>query len=144
VRIIPRYPENLAPRPFTALIDDEVVEQPQETRLLKEGEHSLVIISNDYRNESRRFVIERGKILDLSIPLRDTTPLVYFEAPDNALILFDGETVDPSRQPISVEPGPHEVQFQVGDYSMVKSLTVLRGKTYRVALAVDLSVSESD
>jgi hypothetical protein len=144
VRIIPRYPENLARRPFTTLIDDQVVEQPQETRLLKEGEHSLVIISNDYRNESRRFVIERGKILDLNISLRDTIPLVYFEAPDNALILFDGQAVDPSRQPISADPGPHEVEFQMGDYSMVKPLTVLRGKTYRIALAVDLSVTESD
>jgi hypothetical protein len=144
VRIILRYPEDPARHPFTTLIDDEVVEQPQETRLLKEGEHSLVIISNDYRNESRRFVIERGKILELSIPLRDTIPLVYFEAPDNALILFDNKAVDSSRQPISADPGIHEVQFQMGDYTVVKPLTILRGKTYRIALAVDISVSESD
>jgi hypothetical protein len=144
VRILLRYPEHLPRRPFTALIDDEVAEQPQDTRLLKEGEHSLVIISEDYRNESRRFVIERGKILELSIALRDTIPLVYFEAPDNALIFFDDEAVDSSRQPISADPGPHEVQFRMGDYTMVKALTVRRGKTYRVALAVDVSVSETD
>jgi hypothetical protein len=144
VRIIPRYPENLARRPFTTLIDDEVVERPQDTRLLKEGEHSLVIISNDYRNESHRFVIERGKILELGVTLRDTIPLVYFEAPDNALILFDGQAVDSNSQPISAEPGLHELQFQMGDYTMVKPITILRGKTYRIALAVDISVSESD
>jgi hypothetical protein len=144
VRITPQYPEHLARHPFTTLIDDEVVERPQEIRLLKEGEHSLVIISNDYRNENRRFVIERGKILELAIALRDIVPLVYFEAPDNALIFFDNEAVDSSRQPISVDPGLHEVQFQIGDYIMVKPLTVYRGKTYRIALAVDVSVSESD
>ncbi|MDR0597606.1 MAG: hypothetical protein LBG14_03775 [Treponema sp.] len=144
VRIIPRYPEHLGQRPFTALIDDAVVERLQETRLLKEGQHSLVIISDDYRNESRRFLIERGKILDLIILLQDTVPLVYFEAPDNALIFFDNEAVDSSRQPMSVEPGLHEVHFQMGDYTMVKSLTVRRGKTYRIALDVDLSISESD
>jgi hypothetical protein len=144
VRILPRYPEHLGRRPFTTLIDDAVVERPQDTRLLKEGEHSLVIISDDYRNESRRFVIERGKILELSIVLQDTVPLVYFEAPDNAVIFFDNDPVDNRRQPISADPGLHEVRFQLGDYTMVKSLTILRGKTYRVALAVDLSVSEDD
>ena len=144
VRIIPRYPEDLARRPFTTLIDDEVVERPQDTRLLKEGEHSLVIISDDYRNESRRFVIERGKILELGIALQDTIPLVYFEAPDNALIFFDNEAVNNSRQPISADPGPHEVRFQMGDYTMVKTLSIRRGKTYRIALAVDVSISESD
>jgi hypothetical protein len=144
VRIIPRYPEHLAPRPFTALIDDVLVERPQDARLLKEGEHSLVIISNDYRNESRRFVIERGKILDLTVVLQDTVPLVYFEAPDNALIFFDNEAVDGSRQPLVADPGLHEVRFQMGDYTVIKSLTIYRGKTYRVVLAVDVSISESD
>jgi hypothetical protein len=144
VRIIPRYPEHLAPRPFTTLIDDEVVERPQDTRLLKEGEHHMVIVSNDYRNESRRFVIERGKILELTIALQDTVPLMYFEAPDNALIFFDGEAVDGSRQPLAADPGVHEVRFQMGDYIVIKSLTIHRGKTYRVALAVDVDVSISE
>jgi hypothetical protein len=144
VRIIARYPEHLAPRPFTTLIDDNVVERPQDTRLLKEGEHHLAIISNDYRNESRRFVIERGKILELAIALQDTIPLVYIEAPDNALIFFDNEAVDSSRQPLVADPGLHEVRFQMGDYTVVKSLTIHRGKTYRVALDVDVSISEND
>jgi hypothetical protein len=144
VRILFRYPENLVRRPLTALIDDEVAERPQDIRILKEGEHNLAIISNDYRNESRRFIIERGKILDLSIALRDTVPLVYFEAPDNAVIFFDDREVDSSRQPISAEPGAHEARFQVGGYTMVKPITVLRGKTYRIALALDISVSESE
>jgi hypothetical protein len=144
VRINPRYPEHLARRPFTTLIDDEVVERPQDTRLLKEGEHHLVIISNDYRNESRRFIIERGKILELGITLQDTVPLVYFEAPDNALIFFDNEAVHSSRQPLTADAGLHEVRFQMGDYTVVKPLTIHRGKTYRVALAVDVSISETE
>jgi hypothetical protein len=144
VRISTRYPEQLAGRPFTVLIDDEVVDKPQEARLLKEGEHHLMILSNDYRNESRRFLIERGKILDLDITLQDTTPLVIFEAPENALVFFDNEAVENSRQPLAVEPGLHEVRFQMSDYSLVKPLTVQRGKTYRVVLAVDVNISESE
>jgi hypothetical protein len=144
VRITLRYPEQLPGRPLTVLIDDEAAERLQEARLLKEGEHRLVIISNDYRNENRRFLIERGKTLDRTIALQDTIPLVFFEAPENARIFFDNEAVDPNAQPLAVEPGLHEVRFRMSDYSVVKPLTIQRGKTYRVALEVDVSVSESE
>jgi hypothetical protein len=145
VRITTRFPPGQLPRrPFTVLIDDEVVDQPEQARLLKEGEHHLVIISNDYRNENHRFLIERGKILDLTITLKDTIPLIFFEAPENARIFLDNEPVDTGLQPITAEPGLHEVRFQISDYSIVKPLTIQRGKTYRVALAVDVFISESD
>jgi hypothetical protein len=144
VKINARYPEQLPGRPFTVLIDDEVIDNPQEERLLKEGEHHLLILSDDYRNESRRFLIERGKILDRVIGLQDPTPLVIFEAPENALIFFDGKLIPPNSGPIPVEPGNHEVQFRVSDYSIIRSLTVQKGKTYRAALAVDVTISETE
>jgi hypothetical protein len=144
VRVMLRYPEQLPGRPVTVLIDDEVAEKPQEARLLKEGEHRLVIISNDYRNENRRFLIERAKTLALTITLQDTTPLVFFEAPESARIFFDNEAVESGAQPLAAEPGLHEVRFQMSDYSVVKPLTIQRGKTYRVAMEVDVSVSESE
>jgi hypothetical protein len=144
VRLIPRYPENLRDRPFTVLIDDLVIENPGEERMLKEGEHHLVILSNDYRNENRVFVVERGKIMDLTITLQDPTPLIIFEAPENALIFFDNLPVVSPQNPKPVEPGVHEVKFQLSDYSIVKSLVVQKGKTYRVSMAVDVQVSESD
>jgi hypothetical protein len=144
VRLIPRYPENLRNRPFTVLIDDLVIENPGEERLLKEGEHHLVILSNDYRNENRVFIVERGKTLELAITLQDSTPVVIFEAPENAVIFFDNHPVVSPGSPMPAEPGVHEVKFQLSDYSIVKSLAVQRGKTYRVSMAVDVQVSESD
>jgi hypothetical protein len=143
VYIVPRYPENLPDRPFTALIDDEVVERLQEERLLREGEHHLTIISNDYRNESRVFHVERGKIQPLTITLQDPTPLVIFEGPDNARIFFDNQPVN-SPGPLPVEPGLHEVRFQLSDYAIIKTLSVQRGKTYRLSLAIDMIIQESD
>jgi hypothetical protein len=144
VKINARYPEQLPGRPFTVLIDDEVIDNPQEERILKEGEHHLLILSDDYRNESRRFLIERGKILDLVIGLQDPTPLIIFEAPENASIFFDGRLIPHNSGPVPAEPGIHEVQFRVGDYSVVRSLTVQKGKTYRAALAVDVTISETE
>ncbi|MDR1410591.1 MAG: hypothetical protein LBI91_00125 [Spirochaetaceae bacterium] len=143
VRVVPRYPDNLPDKPFTLLIDDEVIDRPREEQVLREGEHHLLILSNDYRNESRVFMVERGRILELGISLQDPTPLIIFEAPENARIYFDNAPVDPGR-PLPVEPGPHEVRFQLSDYAVVKPILVQKGKTYRVAMAVDLTVTETD
>jgi hypothetical protein len=144
VRLSPRYPEQLPGKPFTVLIDDMVIENPSEERLLKEGEHHLMILSDDYRNESRRFVVERAKVLDLAIELQDPTPLMVFEGPENAKIFLDDRPVSYTMGPVPLEPGLHEVKFQVGDYTIAKTVTVQRGKTYTMALTVDLNVSESE
>ena len=144
VKLSPRFPEQLRGKPFTVLIDDVLIENLAEERLLKEGEHHLVILSDDYRNESRRFVVERAKTLDLIVELHDPTPLIVFEGPENALIFLDNTPVLRKREPVPVEPGIHEAKFQVGDYTLIKSLSIVRGKTYRVALAVDINVLESE
>jgi hypothetical protein len=143
VYIIPRYPENLSNRPFTVLIDDEVVDRPHEERVLREGEHHLVILSNDYRNESRVFLVERSKVTALTITLQDPTPLVFFEGPENARIFFDNQPVNVPG-PLAAEPGSHEVRFQLSDYAIIKTFSIQRGKTYRLSLAIDLVIQESD
>ena len=139
-----RYPNNLQGRPLSVLIDDRVIDNPKEERLLKEGEHHLVILSEDYRNLSRVFVVERAKTLELTVELQDTTPLVIFEYPENARVYLDNVYLPNPRNPQPVEPGVHEVRFQVSDYTIIRPITVQKGKTYRVALAVDVNISESE
>jgi hypothetical protein len=139
-----RYPEQLPGKPFTVLIDDAVIEKPAGERLFKEGEHHLVILSDDYRNENRRFLVERARTLDLTIALQDPTPLLIFEAPENARIFLDNVPVRNGPEPYPVEPGSHEVRFLVGDYTTIQILNVQRGKTYQVALTVEVNVSESE
>ncbi|MDR0561906.1 MAG: PEGA domain-containing protein [Spirochaetaceae bacterium] len=144
VKISIRYPEQLPGKPFVLLIDDEVVENPHEERLLREGPHNLVIVSDDYRNESRRFLIERGKTADITVELQDPTPIIIFEAPENARIYVDNDLLPNTMKPYPVEPGRHEVKFQMSDYSIIRTLTVQKGKTYRVSLTVDITISESE
>jgi hypothetical protein len=144
VKIRPRFPEHLQYRPFTVLIDDTVVEAPGEERLLREGEHHLMILSEDYRNENRRFLVERAKVLDLVVELQDPTPLLVFEAPENTRIYLDNVAVTNTLVPHPVVPGVHEVKFQMSDYSIVKLLSVQKGKTYKVVLSVDVNISETE
>jgi hypothetical protein len=144
VRLIPRYPPQLRNRPFTALIDDAVINNLSDQYVLKEGEHHLVILSEDYRNESRSFLVEKAKILDLIVDLKDPTPLIIFEGPQNAQIFLNNAPVSRNRDPIPVEPGQHEAKFQIGDYTIIKTLNIQRGKTYRIALDVGIIINEED
>jgi hypothetical protein len=144
VRLIPRYPPQLRNKPFTTLIDDTVITNLSDQYVLKEGEHHLVILSEDYRNESRSFVVEKAKILDLTVELKDPTPLIIFEGPQNARIFLNNNPVQRKGEPIPVEPGQHEAKFQIGDYTITKALTIQRGKTYRVAIDVALTINEED
>jgi len=144
VKLIPRYPAQLRNRPFTVLIDDNVISNISEQILLREGEHHLVILSDDYRNESRRFVVEKAKIVDLTIELQDPTPIIIFEGPQNAQIYLNNNQISRNREHITVEPGQHEVKYHIGDYTVVRTLNIQRGKTYRVSLAVDLAIQEED
>jgi len=144
VRIVPRFPPQQRNRPFTVLINDNVISNISEEIVLKEGEHHLVIRSDDYRNESRRFLVERAKVIDLIIELQDPTPSIIFESPPNAVIFLNNTPVPDTREPVMTEPGVHEIRIQIGDYIVVRTLTVQRGKTYRIALDIDLTINEED
>lgn len=138
------YPEQLPDRPIIVLIDDELIPNPTGELLLKEGEHHLVILSDDYRNHSRRFMVERAKHLGLSVELQDLTPLLLFEYPEGAEIFVDSRRVSDLTVPYPVEPGPHEVRFQMSNYSVIRPVNVQKGKTYRIALSVDINITEND
>ena len=138
------YPEQLKGKPFTVLVDDVLIPDPSGELLLKQGEHHLAVLSEDYRNESRLFAVERAKTLELNIALQDPTPLLIFEAPQNARIFLDNAPVFPGKDPLPVEPGLHEVKINLGDYTITKTFIAQRGKNYTIPLAVDINVIESE
>lgn len=138
-----RYPAQLRDRPYTLRLDGNPIKTGEEI-IVASGEHHLAVESVDYRSESRQIVVERGRSLDLTIDLQDSTPLVTIEAPENAIVRFDDQPVEDPRKPFLAEPGQHEVRFLVGDYTLVKMVTLRRGQSYRIALIVDISVTESD
>lgn len=143
-RLIVHYPKMLQGKPFTVIIDDTVIHNLSEELLLKEGEHYLVLTSDDYRNERKRFIIERSKVIDLVINLQDPTPLVIFEVPENTQVYFDDTEVHDIKKPLLTEPGEHQIRFRVGDYSIIKPLSIQKGKTYRVNLMIDVNITETD
>ncbi|MCL2879706.1 MAG: hypothetical protein FWF29_05620 [Treponema sp.] len=144
VRIIFTYPQQLPGRPVSVLIDDVPVENPNNELLLKEGEHNLVVLSADYRSQNRRFMVGRAKTTELTVELQDPTPLLVFEYPDAVRIYVDNKPVSNPHNPYPVDPGPHEIRFQMSNYSIIRPVTVQKGKTYRITLSVDINIAEDD
>lgn len=142
IRILLKYPEQLKDKPLTVLVNDTPLDNPSQPLLLKEGEHSLTVVSEFYRNESRTFMVERAKELQLTVELRDPTPLVLVEAPEGATVLFDDKDLPPSHDPFPVTPGEHRITFKVGDYTISRPITVIKGRSYRVGLSIDVSITE--
>lgn len=144
LRVVLKYPEKLKDKPLTVLVDDTVVEDPSKELLVKQGEHVVTVISDHYRNENRRILVERAKTLDVPIELQDPTPMVLIEAPENAKVFFDGQALADPREPFPVAPGEHELRFVIGDYSLVKPMDIRRGRTYKVVFSIDAKVEESE
>jgi hypothetical protein len=144
VKLTLRYPQLLSDRSVSVLIDDKVVDDITAPQFLKEGEHQLLVISEDYRTESRRFFVDRGKTAEISITLKDTMPLLLFEAPDRALIFINNRRIITTDAPYPIAPGVYDIKIQVSDYTIIKTVQIQKGKTYRVAFTMDMSVSETE
>jgi hypothetical protein len=127
---------------YIVLLDEQALEDPAAERIVREGEHNLTVVSNDYRGENRRLVVERGKTNIVSVTLRDITPLIIFEAPLEARLFVDGEPAARTSAPLAVAPGPHEIRALISDYTLVKNVLIEKGKTYRVVFTIDLLIQE--
>ncbi|HTX74243.1 MAG TPA: PEGA domain-containing protein [Rectinemataceae bacterium] len=138
-----RYPEGASDRGVTVTVDDRKID-PSVPLVLSSGPHRLQVTSEAYRDENRSFTIEQGKTLELAVELQDTAPVAIIEAPDSAFVSIDGVKVDHVNRPqVTLDPGDHVVLCRIGDYTVSRRFTAFRGKTYRLVLAVDLQIQES-
>jgi len=144
VRFNFQYPDNVQDRPLTVLINGDALANFRVEHLLRSGEHQMTIVSEYYREQRIRFVVERAKLTELTVELEDSTPLLIFEHPAGAMVYLNNVLVETPQAPHPVDPGVHEVRFQVSDYAIVRPVTVQKGKTYRIALSIDISISETE
>lgn len=148
LRLSLRFPDGADKSSVALSLDDKRLPDGRyldgrELLVLKAGTHYLRVSSEKFRDESRTFTVDQGRILDLVVELQDTTPLLVIEAPDSAQISIDGQRlVKEQRTSLNVEVGEHTVSCRIGDYVITRKFSAYRGKTYRLVLSVDLQVQE--
>lgn len=133
-----------APSPPNVYVDERKLESWQDLVFLKKGMHTVQVTGEGMRDETRTIAVESGKVFALEIKLQGTKPILVFEAPANAVILLDDQPVEHSGGArIYVEPGERTIVCRIGDYTITRKFTALRGKTYHVVFSVDVQIQEN-
>ncbi len=131
--------------PFSLSIDDQPEPFPQpDGYVLPTGLHHLRITSDYYTEQFQTFGIDQGATTKIDLSLVRPVPKLIFEVPDIASVYLDGKLLaPPPRTPMVVKEGTHVIQFKIGDYSLTKTITVEKGRTYKISLFLDISVEEN-
>jgi hypothetical protein len=140
-----RFPPEKGAMPYSLYVDEKPT---TEGRIpLESGVHHLSLVSDFFRNEMRTFTIERGKASRLEIELRDISPTVLVIAPDNVDVVFDDRPLLPGSPgtgttPLLVTPGDHVLRVVINGYELLRTFHVENGRTYKIAIRLDLDIQE--
>ena len=131
---------------ITVFIDNEpvVLEDAEKGILLASGIHNVSVISENYRTEVRKVRIDQAKKSDVLIDLKSIEPTVLITAPEGATVFFDDEKFEDLGKEVVVSEGDHKIRCGIGDYEIVRTLSVTKGRSYKVNLTVDLEISEDE
>lgn len=128
---------------YTILLDGRKITTETEF-ILKTGIHHIKIESDNFKEISRSFVIERGETTEINLILEPLLPTVVFEAPLGAEIFLDGKKLDSiSGKSIQVEPGDHVVRIELSDYFLSRKFTIYAEKNYKISLSLDILVQDN-
>jgi uncharacterized cupredoxin-like copper-binding protein len=125
------------------LIDNETVPYPQQTYTLDSGIHVLQVSSDKHTDERITFTLSDGEVKELELKLKNPTPRISIEAPEDTTTFLDGEKINifPGEQ-VEIQEGEHTILFKIGNYSMSKRFFVEKGSTYIISLLLDISIKE--
>lgn len=110
--------------------------------LLDTGVHNISIISEEYRNEHRTVRIDQAKTTTLSVDMKSIDPTLIILAPEGAVITLDGERCNSIGTEFPISTGEHKIRFKIGEYEIIRTINVIKGKTYTANFEVDLQISE--
>ena len=120
------------------------VQDAQKGFVLTTGIHNISVISDNYRTEVRKVRVDQAKITDLEIVLKSIEPTVIITAPEGATVYLDDEKFEDLGKEVVISEGDHKIRCGIGDYEIVRSLSVSKGRSYKVNLTVDLQISEDE
>ncbi|MBN1243898.1 MAG: hypothetical protein JXA15_14445 [Spirochaetales bacterium] len=139
-----RDPDGAVPSaPPELWADGKKVELRDGILVLKKGVRSIQVSVPGYRDEHRTVTVEPGRVIALSLELVGTAPVLNAQAPDLARIELDGLPWDHVATPrLEIEAGEHTLVCRLGDYTVTRRFTAVKGRTYDIVLSVQLEVTE--
>lgn len=146
------YPElaeqtdNTEAQNITVFVDNAPVLLEDVTKgiLLGTGVHNISVISENFRTEVRKVRIDQAKITEVAIDLKSIEPTVLITAPEGSKVYLDDEEFSEIGKEYVISEGDHKIRCSIGDYEIIRTLSVTKGRTYKVNLTVDLQISEDE
>lgn len=131
---------------LTVFVDNNpcLIDDIKDGLLLDTGIHNISIISENYRTEVRKVRIDQAKKTELAIDLKSIEPTVIITAPEGATVFLDDIEFKELGKEFVLTEGEHKIKCGIGDYEIIRTLTVSRGRTYKVNLTVDLQIQENE
>lgn len=127
---------------FSLFIDEKEIATSKNGVILPSGIHNLSLVSDNYRNEIRTIRIDKAKTTTLSISLKSSAPTLKINAPKNTLVFLDNAACSANGSETEISEGEHRIRFLLGDYEVVKTLHIQKGKTYSASLSIGIDVTE--
>lgn len=109
---------------------------------VESGIHNVTIISEYYRTEVRKIRVDMAKVTELNIQMRSIEPTLLITAPSGIKVYIDDEICSKIGYEFVIAEGKHKIKFNVGDYEVTRTITIVKGKTYKANISVDLQISE--
>ncbi len=126
------------------LIDGQVQAKESGRFTLATGVHEISVKSDRYLPYTKSVGIEQAQTTRLEVLLEPAQSTIRFDAPEDAVVFFDGEEIQVASTPqMEVEPGEHVVLVRIGDYSVSKKIDIEGGKTYKVSLFFDILINDN-
>ncbi|MGP1455833.1 MAG: hypothetical protein ACTTJ7_08800 [Treponema sp.] len=138
-----QFPEK-EQKPIKVQINQEDVTDSSSVQFMKPDNYLITISSAHYRNEVRSCVVEKGKITELSIPLKSLISQLYIEPIAGVSVFLDGKKVDNVKKPLTVTPEVHVITFKIGNNEIMRQIDVKEGKKYYLMMTFDVSLEEAD
>lgn len=130
--------------PCSVFIDDKPVQFSDKNKkiMLDTGVHNISVISESYRNEVRTIHIDQAKTTPLSVEMKSIAPTLIILAPESTHVTLDGEKFTTFGTEFPISEGEHKVKFSIGEYEIVRTINVIKGRTYTANFEVDLQITE--
>lgn len=138
-----RYPD-AEPKPVSVQLNNDYITHFNRLQLIQPGTYLINVASDNYRNEVRSCIVERGKITQLDIHLKSIVPLLHIQVPENVKIVLDNQELELSKEAIPIQPGSHTVVFKIGSYELTRQINVEAGKTYNLTMSMDVLFHEAE
>jgi len=86
--------------------------------------------------------IDQAKITDLTVEMKSIEPTLLITAPEGTNILLDDEVCTNIGKEFQITEGEHKIKFSIGDYEIVRSISAIKGKTYKANFSLALEINE--